>query len=115
MMRFRFLVAALALAFLSTIPALADEDPMSVIPEAVPLRDKWEGCAAGKVRGMIQSNLSPETVAERALAACRAEENAVKDLLTRRIGRDEAFTIVELVRNAYRTNLTAIVETIRAR
>ena len=88
---------------------------MSVIPEAVPLRDKWERCAAGKVRGMIRTSLTPEVVAERALAGCKAEETAVKNLLTRRLGRDEAFTVVELIRNAYRSNLTAIVETHRVR
>jgi hypothetical protein len=114
-MRLRALVTALALVFLCVTPGLADEDPTAVIPEAVPLRDRWERCAAEKVRGMIRGNLSPETVAERALAGCRAEENAVKSLLTRRLGRDQAFTIVELVRNTYRTNLMAIVETIRAR
>ena len=114
-MRLPSVVVALTFCFLCVSPGLADEDPTSVIPEAMPLRDKWERCAAGKVRTLIRTRLSPETVAERALAACKGEETAVKNLLTRRLGSQEAFTVVELVRNAYRTNLIAVVETIRAR
>ena len=114
-MMLRSAVVALTLAFLCVTPGHADEDPTSVIPEAMPLRDKWERCAAGKVRGLIRTDLSPEKVAERALAACKADETAVKNLLTRRVGAQQAFTVVELVRNAYRNNLIAIVETIRAR
>jgi hypothetical protein len=65
--------------------------PLKVIGErAKPLRDAWERCLATEMRRFLDSDLTPDELAEQALARCQAQQTRLRTTLARDIGPAQA-------------------------
>jgi hypothetical protein len=97
-------------------PVNADEfDPLIVYREAIPLHDKWQACGASFVKGRLQSKKIPKTLAEEALSFCQAHQNKLRRFFIRKIGKRSAGNVISLLREKYRSGLTAAIEELRIR
>jgi hypothetical protein len=97
----------------------ADEpDPKELLEigkKAIPFRDAWERCAAAVVKREMQSDLAPAFIAERALIACKREEMHLKVALARSIGVKQSDTVIDQLREFYRSDLISVINQLRQR
>jgi len=97
-------------------PTRSDEfDPLAVHQEARPLNDRWQACAALFVKGRLQGPRTPEALAEKALDHCRAQQAALDRFFVAKIGKRAAENVMMILRDKYRSDLTAAIEELRTR
>jgi hypothetical protein len=112
----RILVLCLVIPFFVASTARADEeDPFLSVSEAMPLRQRWQDCAAQAVKRHLDSERPAEAVADLAFAACKSREAALANVLGRRLGKAAARRIVTELRNYDRLVLTRIIERLRGK
>lgn len=96
--------------------ARADEaDPSVSLAEAQPFRERWQACTAAAVKRRLEGKRPAEAVADLALAACKAQEAALANLLKRRLGAAAAGRIIRELRAYDRLVLTRIIERLRGK
>jgi hypothetical protein len=112
----RLAVSLLLIGVIARSAVNADEfDPFLIYSEALPLNDKWEACGASFVRDRLQSQKAPDVLAKEALANCRAQEERLRLFFVRKIGRKSAENVIALLREKYRSGLSAAIEELRTR
>jgi hypothetical protein len=106
----------LAVILVAGLPAQADEfDALAVYSEARPLNDRWQACAASYGRRRLQSHVPSDSLAKDALRNCQPQERKLLRFFTSRIGKRSAMTVVTVLRQRYRSDLTAAIDELRAR
>jgi len=97
-------------------PAHADEfDVLAVYSEAHPLNDQWQVCAASYVRHRLGSSATPEMLAQAAFDQCLKPERALTRFLIAKVGRGSAETVMDALRDQYRSDLAAAIKELRSR
>ena len=78
-------------------------------------RDQWMQCTAAIAKAHLQSDRPAASIADVAVQRCRAQEQALRRILNRELGKAGATRIIELVRDTDRSNLIRAIEELRAR
>jgi hypothetical protein len=114
----RAVLTGLALLVLVS-SAHADEpelrDLLAIGTKALPARDAWERCTASVLRRDIDDNGAAESLAERALRQCRAQESRLRAVLATGIGRRKATTVLKQLQRMHRDNLVSAIEELKRR
>lgn len=112
----RIILLCMAILFVVGIPARADEeDPYLSVSEAKPLRERWQDCTAAAVKRHLESSRGAEDIADLALSACKVRENALVNVLGRRLGTAAGRRIVGELRTYDRIVLIRIIERLRGK
>lgn len=96
--------------------AHADEaDPFLSVEAAMPFRERWQDCTAAAVKRQLDGQRPAEAVLDIAFRGCKARENALIKVLSRRLGPSGAQRVVAELRDRDRMALARIMERLRAR
>jgi hypothetical protein len=71
-------------------------------------------CTAAAAKVDVRSSRPAEAVADAALQRCKAKEQPLARALDRQLGREGAARVLDLVREADRSNLIRAIEELRA-
>jgi hypothetical protein len=103
------------LLFLSApTPVRADEmDALLLVEEGAPLREAWEECAASFAKARLQSKQASDSSAAEAFRTCRSDESKLRNFLAKRVGKEKAQGVIELLKNRYQSDLEAAIGEMR--
>ena len=100
----------------AAVSAEADEfDPLVAYEAARPLNDHWQACAASFAKRRLRTKQSSVRIAAAALAHCSSQEERLRHFLAGKIGQRSARASVGLLHERYLSDLSAAVDTLRAR
>jgi hypothetical protein len=112
----RIILLCMAILFVVGTPARADEeDPYLSVAEAKPLRERWQDCTAAAVKRHLESSRGAAEIADLALSTCKTRENALANVLGRRLGTAAGRRIVGELRTYDRIVLIRIIERLRGK
>jgi len=95
-------------------PKAETPSPAALPTDVQQLRDEWMQCTAAAAKVDVRSSRPTEAVADAALQRCKAKEQPLARALDRQLGREGAARVLDLVREADRSNLIRAIEELRA-
>jgi hypothetical protein len=82
--------------------------------ETAPARDAWERCMAAYAKPRIETRKVPAAeIADKALAACAAREQRLREVLAKHIGAVRAGNVAAALREIHKDNLGSAIEQLR--
>ena len=111
----RKIIVLFAFSLLGATGSLADEpDPFLTLEQAKPYRERWQNCTASVAKQNLSGPRAAAAVADLAFQRCEAQESALRNVLSRRLGAASADRIVADLRGFDRSLLIRIIDKLRS-